>query len=156
MTRITTFSASSNWRASHLRHEACRRLSNLRHRCQWHPQHERCGQSTGSPSRSSLPTRRAACRRLRLIAWCRRQSSSVLKKSPTRPIEARSGLGNYCSIMCSTLNEDKLKNRLKGGDREKIEAAVQATIESDLFSRASTTRVRCLKHASRNFTWTTA
>ena len=40
----------------------------------------------------------------------------MLKRSPTRPIEARSGLGNYCSIMCSTLNEDKLEGELAGGD----------------------------------------
>ena len=113
-----------------------------------------------SPIRSSLSSRRAACRRLRLIAWCRRQRSSAENESNKAKVEAKNGLGNYCFITRNTLNEEKLKNRFEGGDKEKIEAAVQETLDwlplrLILFSRASTTRARCLEHASRSFALTT-
>ena len=39
---------------------------------------------------------------------------------------------------------------------EKNQLAGQATIEMILFARASTTRARCLEHASRSFAWTTS
>ena len=67
-------------------------------------------------------------------------------------------------------NEVKPRDKLEGGDKEKIKAAVQetldwleenqlaeqATLEIDLFSRASATRARCLDHASRSCAWTTS
>ena len=39
---------------------------------------------------------------------------------------------------------------------EKNQLAGQVTIEMILFARASTTRDRCLEHASRSFAWTTS
>ena len=66
------------------------------------------------------------------------------------------------------LNEVKPRDKLEGGDKEKIKAAVQktldwleqnqlaeqATLEIDRFPRASATRTRCLDHASRSCEWT--
>ena len=55
-----------------------------------------------------------------------------------------------------SLNEEWLKDMLEGGDKEETKAAVQETLgwleantEMFLFSRAPTTRARCLEHASR-------
>ena len=67
-------------------------------------------------------------------------------------------------------NEVKPRDKLEGGDKEKIKAAVQetldwleqnqlavqATLEIDCFSRASATRAHCLDHASRSCGWTTS
>ncbi|CAE7713164.1 unnamed protein product, partial [Symbiodinium sp. KB8] len=36
-------------------------------------------------------------------------------------IEAKNGLENYCFTMRNTLNEEKLKDKFEGGDKEKIE-----------------------------------
>merc|ERR1712227_183526 len=36
---------------------------------------------------------------------------------------------NYCFTMRNTLNEEKLKDKFEGGDKEKIEAAVQETLD---------------------------
>ena len=43
-------------------------------------------------------------------------------------IEAESRLGN-CFIMRNTLNDEKLEDRLIGGNKGKIEAAVQETLD---------------------------
>ncbi|CAL1128437.1 unnamed protein product, partial [Cladocopium goreaui] len=49
-------------------------------------------------------------------------------------IEAKNGLENYCFTMRNTLNEEKLKEKFEapdpGGDKEKIESAVQETLET--------------------------
>ena len=37
MTKDNSLLGKLHWMAPHLRHEACRRLSNLRHRCQRYP-----------------------------------------------------------------------------------------------------------------------
>merc|ERR1712241_1586692 len=44
-------------------------------------------------------------------------------------IEAKNGLENYCFTMRNTLNEEKLKDKFEGGDKEKIENAVQETLD---------------------------
>ncbi|CAK9054526.1 Heat shock 70 kDa protein (HSP70) (74.3 kDa protein) (Cytoplasmic antigen) [Durusdinium trenchii] len=44
-------------------------------------------------------------------------------------IEAKNGLENYCFTMRNTLNEEKLKEKFESGDKEKIEAAVQETLD---------------------------
>merc|ERR1739849_45121 len=44
-------------------------------------------------------------------------------------IEAKNGLENYCFTMRNTLNEEKLKDKFEGGDKEKIEKAVQDTLD---------------------------
>ena len=44
-------------------------------------------------------------------------------------IEAKNGLENYCFTMRNTLNEEKLKDKFEGGDKEKIESAVQETLD---------------------------
>merc|ERR1711972_407907 len=44
-------------------------------------------------------------------------------------IEAKNGLENYCFTMRNTLNEEKLKEQFEGGDKEKIEKAVQDTLD---------------------------
>merc|ERR1712217_243925 len=44
-------------------------------------------------------------------------------------IEAKNGLENYCFTMRNTLSEEKLKDKFEGGDKEKIEAAVQETLD---------------------------
>merc|ERR1712220_10762 len=44
-------------------------------------------------------------------------------------IEAKNGLENYCFTMRNTLNEEKLKDKFEGGDKEKIEKAVQETLD---------------------------
>merc|ERR1712050_345551 len=44
-------------------------------------------------------------------------------------IEAKNGLENYCFTMRNTLNEEKLKEKFEGGDKEKIEQAVQETLD---------------------------
>merc|ERR1712077_127217 len=36
---------------------------------------------------------------------------------------------NYCFTMRNTLNEEKLKEKFEGGDKEKIEKAVQDTLD---------------------------
>merc|ERR1712151_63791 len=44
-------------------------------------------------------------------------------------IEAKNGLENYCFTMRNTLQEEKLVDKFEGGDKEKIEAAVQKTLD---------------------------
>merc|ERR1719169_31364 len=44
-------------------------------------------------------------------------------------IEAKNGLENYCFTMRNTLNEEKLKDKFEAGDKEKIEAEVQSTLD---------------------------
>merc|ERR1712045_496092 len=39
------------------------------------------------------------------------------------------GLENYCFTMRNTLQEEKLKEKFETGDKEKIEAAVQETLD---------------------------
>merc|ERR1712066_875371 len=44
-------------------------------------------------------------------------------------IEAKNGLENYCFTMRNTLNEEKLKDKFEGDDKEKIEKAVQDALD---------------------------
>merc|ERR1712096_349001 len=44
-------------------------------------------------------------------------------------IEAKNGLENYCFAMRNTLNEEKLKDKFEGDDKEKIEKAVQEALD---------------------------
>merc|ERR1712039_333357 len=44
-------------------------------------------------------------------------------------IEAKNGLENYCFTMRNTLTEEKLKDKFEGDDKNKIEAAVQETLD---------------------------
>jgi len=44
-------------------------------------------------------------------------------------IEGKNGLENYCFTMRNTLNEEKLKDKFEGGDKEKIETAVQECLD---------------------------
>merc|ERR1711918_275157 len=44
-------------------------------------------------------------------------------------IEAKNGLENYCFTMRNTLQEEKLKDKFEGGDKENIEKAVQETLD---------------------------
>merc|ERR1711870_230848 len=44
-------------------------------------------------------------------------------------IEAKNGLENYCFQMRNTLSDDKLKDMFEGGDKEKIESAVQDALD---------------------------
>merc|ERR1711963_722270 len=44
-------------------------------------------------------------------------------------IEAKNGLENYCFTMRNTLQEEKLKDKFEAGDKEKIEKAVQDTLD---------------------------
>merc|ERR1712154_734809 len=44
-------------------------------------------------------------------------------------IEAKNCLENYCFTMRNTLQEEKLKEKFEAGDKEKIEAAVQETLD---------------------------
>merc|ERR1711929_15408 len=44
-------------------------------------------------------------------------------------VEAKNGLENYCFTMRNTLQEEKLKDKFESGDKEKIEAAVQNSLD---------------------------
>merc|ERR1712157_414447 len=44
-------------------------------------------------------------------------------------IEAKNGLENYCFTMRNTLQEEKLKDKFEPGDKEKIEKAVQGSLD---------------------------
>merc|ERR1712098_670188 len=44
-------------------------------------------------------------------------------------IEAKNGLENYCFTMRNTLQEEKLRDKFEGDDKEKIEKAVQETLD---------------------------
>jgi len=44
-------------------------------------------------------------------------------------IEAKNGLENYCFTMRNTLAEEKLQDKFEAGDKEKIDRAVQETLE---------------------------
>jgi len=44
-------------------------------------------------------------------------------------IEAKNGLENYCFTMRNTLSEEKLQDKFEAGDKDKIEKAVQETLD---------------------------
>merc|ERR1719439_1794 len=44
-------------------------------------------------------------------------------------VEAKNGLENYCFTMRNTLTEEKLADKFEAGDKEKIESAVQETLD---------------------------
>merc|ERR1712154_296584 len=44
-------------------------------------------------------------------------------------VEAKNGLEIYCFTMGNTLQEEKLKDKFEGGDKEKIEAAVTEALD---------------------------
>merc|ERR1712084_173266 len=44
-------------------------------------------------------------------------------------VEAKNGLENYCFTMRNTLNEEKLKDKFEGDDKDKIEKAVQDALD---------------------------
>merc|ERR1712187_986033 len=44
-------------------------------------------------------------------------------------VEAKNGLENYCFTMRNTLQEEKLKDKFEGGDKEKIESAVTEALD---------------------------
>merc|ERR1711982_17116 len=44
-------------------------------------------------------------------------------------IESQECLENYCFTMRNTLQEEKLKEKFESGDKEKIESAVQETLD---------------------------
>ena len=93
----------------------------------------------------------ATCKALRLVTSCDRLASQSSQEPqshkifalPSRTkekfraedeanklkIEAKNGLENYCFTMRNTLNEEKLKDKFEGGDKEKIESAVQETLD---------------------------
>ena len=43
-------------------------------------------------------------------------------------VEVKNDLKNYCFAMRDILQEEKLKEKFEGGDKEKIESAVQETL----------------------------
>merc|ERR1711881_464108 len=43
--------------------------------------------------------------------------------------EAKNGLENYCFTMRNTLQEEKLKEKFEGDDKDNIEKAVQETLD---------------------------
>merc|ERR1711957_891306 len=50
-------------------------------------------------------------------------------ESTKAKIEAKNGLENYCFTMRNTLQEEKLKEKFEGDDKDKIEKAVQETLD---------------------------
>merc|ERR1711890_22151 len=44
-------------------------------------------------------------------------------------IEAKNGLENYCFTMRDTLQEEKLKDKFEGDDKDKVEKAVQEALD---------------------------
>merc|ERR550514_2061809 len=46
-----------------------------------------------------------------------------------KKIEAKNGLENYCYSMRNTLQEEKLQDKFEGDDKDKIEKAVQETLD---------------------------
>merc|ERR1739848_534099 len=46
-----------------------------------------------------------------------------------KKIEAKNGLENYCYSMKNTLQEEKLQDKFEAGDKDKIEKAVQETLD---------------------------
>merc|ERR1739847_253176 len=44
-------------------------------------------------------------------------------------IESKNGLENYCFTMRNTLQEEKLKEKFEGDDKDKIEKAVQEALD---------------------------
>merc|ERR1712100_459220 len=44
-------------------------------------------------------------------------------------VEAKNGLENYCFTMRNTLQEEKLKDKFEGDDKDKIEKAVQDALD---------------------------
>merc|ERR1712226_741780 len=47
----------------------------------------------------------------------------------SRRLRQKNGLENYCFQMRNTLSDDKLKDKFEGGDKEKIEEAVQEALD---------------------------
>merc|ERR1712146_679047 len=50
-------------------------------------------------------------------------------ESNKQKIEAKNGLENYCYSMRNTLSEEKLKDKFEGDDKDKIEKALQETLD---------------------------
>jgi len=50
-------------------------------------------------------------------------------ESQKSKIEAKNGLENYCFTMRNTLQEEKLKDKFEGDDKDKIEKAVQEALD---------------------------
>merc|ERR1719188_1223566 len=50
-------------------------------------------------------------------------------ESNKQKIEAKNGLENYCFTMRNTLQDEKLKDKFEGDDKDKIEKAVQDTLD---------------------------
>merc|ERR1712018_147212 len=50
-------------------------------------------------------------------------------ESNREKVEAKNGLENYCFTMRNTLNEEKLKDKFEGDDKEKIEKAIQEALD---------------------------
>merc|ERR1711907_354270 len=44
-------------------------------------------------------------------------------------VEAKNGLEDYCFTMRNTLQEEKLKDKFEAGDKDKIEKAVQDSLD---------------------------
>merc|ERR1711865_909678 len=44
-------------------------------------------------------------------------------------VEAKNGLENYCFTMRNTLQEEKLKDKFEADDKDKIEKAIQETLD---------------------------
>jgi len=44
-------------------------------------------------------------------------------------VSAKNGLESYCFSIRSTLNDEKLKDKIDSGDREKVEKAVKDTLD---------------------------
>merc|ERR1711907_226735 len=44
-------------------------------------------------------------------------------------VEAKNSLENYCFTMRNTLQEEKLKDKFEAGDKEKIEKAIQESLD---------------------------
>merc|ERR1711907_913703 len=73
--------------------------------------------------------KRVVCLSLRLIAWWLKQRSSSEDDANKQKIEAKNGLENCCFTMRNTLQEEKLKDKFEGDDKDKIEKAVQETLD---------------------------
>ena len=83
ITEDATFSASSSWMVSHLRHEACRRLSNLQQRCQQDPNMS-AADSTGKSGQISITNKKGRLSQAEIERMVQRQRSSVLKADNAR------------------------------------------------------------------------
>merc|ERR1719506_916818 len=74
--------------------------------------------------------KKAVSHKPKLTVWYRRRRSLGLRMRRTgRKSRRKNGLENYCFTMRNTLNEEKLKEKFEDGDKEKIEKAVQDTLD---------------------------